>query len=217
MPAQWKPRHYVLAPIVRAYRDQKRFAEAERWAREGERRFPIDSTWPKLLGLVLADQKLTSEAIALLEPWAATQPHDPEIWIALGYAAVAVGRSCSGTLRAYGQALRLQPNNREAADAMAAVLLELGAPFAAGAALLELDRALGSDREVRSGQSVAGSVADFLGICPAQGPAPDPRSATSACPTAPRPRRRFRSPAGNNRALAAESDCRGALRRRQSP
>ena len=48
---------YVLAPIVRAYRDQKRFAEAERWAREGARRFPIDSTWPKLLGLVLADQK----------------------------------------------------------------------------------------------------------------------------------------------------------------
>jgi hypothetical protein len=35
---------YVLAPIVRAYRDQKRFAEAERWAREGERRFPLDST-----------------------------------------------------------------------------------------------------------------------------------------------------------------------------
>ena len=70
---------YALAPIIRAYRDQKRFAEAERWAREGERRFPINSTWPKLLGLVLADQKRTSEAIALLKPWAAAQPYDPEI------------------------------------------------------------------------------------------------------------------------------------------
>ena len=127
---------YVLAPIVRAYRDQKRFAEAERWAREGERRFPIDSTWPKLLGLVLADQKRTNEAIALLEPWAATQPYDPEIWLALGYAALRSGNRFE-TLRAYGQALRLQPKNREAADAMAGVLLELGAPFAAGALLPE--------------------------------------------------------------------------------
>ena len=50
---------YVLAPIVRAYSDQKRFAEAERWAREGEWRFPIDSTWPKLLGLA-ADSTLLS-------------------------------------------------------------------------------------------------------------------------------------------------------------
>jgi cytochrome c-type biogenesis protein CcmH/NrfG len=108
---------YVLAPIVRAYRDQKRFAEAERWAREGERRFPIDSTWPKLLGLVLADQKRTNEAIALLEPWAATQPYDPGNWLALGYAALRSGDRFE-TLRAYGEALRLQPKNREAAGAL---------------------------------------------------------------------------------------------------
>jgi tetratricopeptide (TPR) repeat protein len=61
---------YALAPIVRAYRDQKRFAEAERWAREGQRRFPIDSTWPKLLGLVLADQKRTN-LLELGAPFAA--------------------------------------------------------------------------------------------------------------------------------------------------
>jgi hypothetical protein len=36
-------------------------------------------------------------------------------------------------------------------------------------ALFELARAFGSDRELRAGQSVAGSVADFLGICEAQG------------------------------------------------
>jgi biofilm PGA synthesis protein PgaA len=85
---------------------------------------------------VLADQKRTNEAIALFEPWAATQPYDPEIWTALGYAALRSGDRFE-TLRAYGQALRLQPNNREAADAMAGVLLELGAPFAAGALLPE--------------------------------------------------------------------------------
>ena len=72
----------------------------------------------------------------MLEPWAATQPYDPEIWLALGYAALRSGDRFE-TLRAYGQALRLQPKNREAADAMAGVLLELGAPFAAGALLPE--------------------------------------------------------------------------------
>jgi hypothetical protein len=44
---------YVLPPIIRAYRDQKRFAEAERWALEGQRRYPMDSTWPTLLGLLI--------------------------------------------------------------------------------------------------------------------------------------------------------------------
>ena len=54
---------YVLAPIVRAYRDQKRFAEAERWVRDGTERFPLDATFAKLLGLVLADQGRTNEAL----------------------------------------------------------------------------------------------------------------------------------------------------------
>ena len=72
----------------------------------------------------------------LLKPWAATQPEDAEIWLALGYAALRSGDRFE-TLRAYGQALRLQPTNREAADELAGVLLELGAPFAAGALLPE--------------------------------------------------------------------------------
>ena len=54
----------------------------------------------------------------------------------LGYAALRSGDRFE-TLRAYGEALRLQPKNREAADAMAGVLLELSAPFAAGALLPE--------------------------------------------------------------------------------
>jgi hypothetical protein len=45
----------VLGPIIRAYRDQKRFKEAERWAFEAAKRYPLDPTWIKLRGLVLAD------------------------------------------------------------------------------------------------------------------------------------------------------------------
>ena len=70
---------YALAPMVRAYRDQKRFAEAEQWAREGQRRYPMDSTWAKLLALVLADQKRGKEATELLKPWAATQPDEQAV------------------------------------------------------------------------------------------------------------------------------------------
>ena len=83
---------------------------------------------------MLTDQKRSEEALVLLKPWAATQPEDAEIWLALGYAALRSGDRFE-TLRAYGQALRLQPTNREAADKLAGVLLELGAPFAAGALL----------------------------------------------------------------------------------
>jgi biofilm PGA synthesis protein PgaA len=96
----------------------------------------MDSTYAKLLALVLADQKRGKEATELLKPWAATQPDDPEIWLALGYAALRSGDRF-GTLRAYGEALRLLPDNREAAKAMADVLVELGAPFAAGRLLPE--------------------------------------------------------------------------------
>lgn len=85
---------------------------------------------------MLTDQKRSEEAQVLLKPWAAMQPEDAEIWLALGYAALRSGDRFE-TLRAYGQALRLQPTNREAADELAGVLLELGAPFAAGALLPE--------------------------------------------------------------------------------
>ena len=129
-PLAYDPPEYVLGPIIRAYRDQKRFAEAERWARAAMARYPLDATWAKLLGLVLADQGRTKEALALLEPWAATQPYDAEIWLALGYASLRSGDRF-GTLRGYGQALRIQPENREAMSAMAGVLAELGAPTAA--------------------------------------------------------------------------------------
>jgi biofilm PGA synthesis protein PgaA len=125
-----EPPEYVLGPIIRAYRDQKRFAEAERWARAAGQRYPTDASWATLLGLVLADQGKTKEALALIEPWAAKQPDEAEIWLALGYASLR-GGDRFGTLRGYGQALRFQPENREAMRAMAGVLAELGAPTAA--------------------------------------------------------------------------------------
>ncbi|HSI14868.1 MAG TPA: poly-beta-1,6 N-acetyl-D-glucosamine export porin PgaA [Chthoniobacter sp.] len=127
--ADGEPPEYVLGPIIRAYRDQKRFADAERWARATERRYPVDATWAKLLGLILVDEGRSGEARTLLEPWAATQPDDAEIWLALGYAALREGDRF-GILRAYGHALRFQPENREAMAAMSGVLVHLGAPTA---------------------------------------------------------------------------------------
>lgn len=113
-----EPPEYVLGPIIRAYRDQKRFKEAEQWARKARERFPADSTWGKLLGLVLADQRRAKEAIELLAPLAEANPNDAEIWLALGYASMRAG-DFAAARRNYSEALRLQPNNREAARAIA--------------------------------------------------------------------------------------------------
>src|SRR5204862_3709124 len=79
-----EPPEFVLGPVIRAYRDQKRFDAAERLARAAGQRFPQDAVWAKLLGLVLTDQGRAAEALALLEPWAAKIPDDPDLWLALG-------------------------------------------------------------------------------------------------------------------------------------
>ena len=125
-----EPPEYVLSPIIRAYRDQKRFAEAERWARAAVERQPDDVASAKLLALILVDNGKPKEARAFLEPLTATHSDDVEIWLALGYASLR-GKDRFATLRAYGQALRLQPENREAMRAMAGLLTELRAPTAA--------------------------------------------------------------------------------------
>src|SRR5947209_6870165 len=132
---------YVLPAMIRAYRGQKRFAEAERWAQEARARFPFDSAYQKLLGLVLADQDRVEEAIAILQPLTTAEPGDAEAWLALGYASQRA-RDRFGTLRSYGRALRLEPENREAANAMAGVMSELGGPFGAARLLAEPPLAL---------------------------------------------------------------------------
>lgn len=131
-----EPPEYVLAPMIRAYRDQKHFSDAERLARQGTKRFSLDQRWPALLALILTDQSRPEDAIALLKPWAAKYPDDAQIWLALGYAYFSKGDRFE-TLRTYGQALRLRPRNQEAAGAMADVMAELGAPYAAGSLLPE--------------------------------------------------------------------------------
>jgi biofilm PGA synthesis protein PgaA len=112
-----EPPEYVLGPVIRAYRDQKRFAEAERWAREAVQHYSSDATWKKLLALVLADRGRTKEAIETLTPLAAANPDDAEVWLALGYASLRAG-DYAAARRNYGEALRLQPKNREAARAI---------------------------------------------------------------------------------------------------
>jgi biofilm PGA synthesis protein PgaA len=136
-----EPPQYVLEPIIRAYRDQKRFTEAEHWAREATARYPADPSGQKLLSLVLIDENRPNEAIALLKPLTVAYPDDPEVWLALGYAS-RVAKDPFATLRNYGQALRLQPDNREAAEAMASVLSDLGAPFGASALWPEAPKSL---------------------------------------------------------------------------
>ena len=77
--------------------------------------------------------KRSEEAFVLLKPWAATQPEDAEIWLALSYAALRSGDRFE-TLRAYGQALHLQPTKHEAADELAEVLLEIWRALCPGCA-----------------------------------------------------------------------------------
>jgi biofilm PGA synthesis protein PgaA len=151
-----EPPDYVLGPIIRAYRDQKRFPEAERWAREAARRQPMDATPAKLLGLILADEGRTKEALAVLEPWSAVQPDDPEVWLAMGYAAQRAGDRFA-LLRNYGRALRLQPANGEARQVMARTLSDLGAPHGAAALLTEVPlsvRASELGLQVRWGEKI---------------------------------------------------------------
>ena len=119
-----EPPEYALGPMIRAYRDQKQFAKAERWARVAGERFPQDAAWKKLRGLILADQGRTAEALTLLKPMTTENPTDAEIWLALGYAARRA-KDRANALRNYRQALLLQSDNREAADAIAALLAEM--------------------------------------------------------------------------------------------
>jgi len=147
---------FVLAPMVGAYRDLKRFPEAEKLAREGGKRLPFDATFAKLLGLVLADQDRIKEALEVLQPWRELQPEDAEVWLALGYASLRA-KDRFGTLRNYGLALRLQPQNQEAAQAMAGVLAELGGPFGAADLLAKAPLPMRANQAgllVRWGESV---------------------------------------------------------------
>lgn len=57
---------YALLAATRAARDLRRWAEAERLAREGEHRFPEQSVWPVLRALIQADAGRPQQALATL-------------------------------------------------------------------------------------------------------------------------------------------------------
>jgi biofilm PGA synthesis protein PgaA len=146
---------YVQRAAAAAYRAERRFAEAERLARAGVLAKPQEGEWARLLTGVLSDSGRGPEAVALMQRQVREQPTDAENWVALGNAALGPDPAAASTdalflaLRAFTQANRLQPSNRDASAAAAAVLSRLGAPFGAAQQLPEASLALRVDQAGR--------------------------------------------------------------------
>jgi biofilm PGA synthesis protein PgaA len=126
------PPDYALLAATRAYRDLRRYDDALRLAREGERRFPADSVWPMLQSLVLSDANRTAEALAVLRTPAALRAPPIERLMAEGYAYRRAG-NIGAALKAYGEAIRLSGGNPGVRREAAGVLIDAGAPFGAAA------------------------------------------------------------------------------------
>ncbi|WP_395021557.1 poly-beta-1,6 N-acetyl-D-glucosamine export porin PgaA [Dongia sp.] len=120
----------ALLDETRAARDRKQFETAERLARSGMARFPTSDTWPVLLALILADQRRSDEALAVLAGATAATPIERKM--AEAYALRRGGRPLPA-LKAYMDALRLAPDNAEARQAGAETLREIGGPHGAAA------------------------------------------------------------------------------------
>lgn len=116
---------YLRAAMIQAYRDRRRFADAERLAREGMALGLAERIWSRQLALVFADTGRAEEAERLLAPLLDADPQDADAWLARAYAA-ARGGDRFGALRSYGEARRLRPGDREAAAGIAGLLRELG-------------------------------------------------------------------------------------------
>jgi len=127
------PPDYALLAATRAYRDLRRYDDAARLARDGERRFPDDPVWPLVLSLVLSDAGRTGEALAVLKTPGARRAPPVERLMAEGYAWRRAG-NIAAALSAYGEAIRLSGNNPGVRQEAAGVLLDAGAPY--GAAML---------------------------------------------------------------------------------
>ena len=125
---------YARSAMIQAARDTRRFAEAERLAREGMALEPASREWPRLLALSLADDGRGRAALDVLEPLLEADPADADAWLARAYAASRAGDPYAA-LRAYGEARRLRPDDRAAAAGIARVLRDLKAPNGAAAAL----------------------------------------------------------------------------------
>jgi biofilm PGA synthesis protein PgaA len=123
---------YALLATTRANRDLRRTAEAERLAREGARRFRDEPVWPLLLSLVLSDAGRSGEALALLRSPAAAGARPVERRLAEAYAHRRAGDRVAA-LRAYADAMALDPTNDEARREQGAILSDLGGPYGAAA------------------------------------------------------------------------------------
>ena len=115
---------------TRAFREQKRFDTAAGLARAGLRRFPDETVWPILLGLILTDGGKAEEALVILASPAARRAPEADRLLAQGYAARTLNRPFEA-LRAYADVARRDPGNAEARDATRDLLRGMRAPFAA--------------------------------------------------------------------------------------
>jgi biofilm PGA synthesis protein PgaA len=121
---------YALIAATRANRDIRNYAEAERLAREGLRRFPGEPLWPVLLSLILSDAGRPQDSLAMLKTPAASRATPLERTLAEAYAWRRAGDDFAA-LRAYAEAARLAPGSREPRREQAGLLEAMGAPFAA--------------------------------------------------------------------------------------
>ena len=126
------PPDYALLAVARAYRDARRYRDAEKLAREGLNRFPDQTEWPLLLALVLTDAGRPKEALEVLSGPEAQRAPPVERRLAEGYAWRKAGDPYKA-LSAYTDALKLVPANKEARTTAAALLKEQGGPYGAAA------------------------------------------------------------------------------------
>ena len=121
---------YALLAAARAYRSLGRWGDAERFASDGQSRFPNNPTWPLLLSLVLSDAGRGAEALQIVQGPSAARAPAIERLMAQAYAHRRSGQPFTA-LREYAEAGRLAPNNAEVRREMADLMSELGGPFGA--------------------------------------------------------------------------------------
>ena len=121
---------YALLAATRAYRDLRRYADADRLAREGMRRFPNDTVWPLILSLVLSDEGNSAEALAVPRQPVAQRAPPVERLLAEAYAWRQAGDPFKA-MRAYSDAIKAAPANPGVRVEAAGVLQDMGAPFGA--------------------------------------------------------------------------------------
>jgi biofilm PGA synthesis protein PgaA len=127
-----EPPDYALLAATRAYRDLRRYGDAEKLARQGLKRFADQTVWPSLLALVLTDAGRPKEALEILSRPEAKNVPPLERHLAEGYAWRRAGDPYKA-ISAYTDALKLAPANEEARNAAAALLQAQGGGFGAAA------------------------------------------------------------------------------------